>query len=109
MSVLSGLLHNPTAGDFDLDDPQTTMRRRQIIRGKKFLNAVYREWYAAIDRALPAGKEPILELGSGAGFLADCVDRVITSDVIALPGVDVRLDAGRLPLMNSPVPLVMAR
>ena len=49
---------------------------------------------------MPDGAEPILELGSGAGFLSECLPRVITSDVLAVPGIDLVLDAGRLPFQS---------
>ncbi len=91
------LLRCPGTTGLDLDDPETTARRRGIVRGKPFLNAVYREWYAAIAAALPAGAEPVLELGAGAGFLRDCVPGVITSDMLRVPGIDLVLDAGHLP------------
>jgi SAM-dependent methyltransferase len=91
------LLRHPTAGDLPLDDPETTARRRAIVREKRFLNAVYREWYAAIAASLPPGRDPVLELGAGAGFLSDCVPGVITSDVLRVPGIDLVLDAARLP------------
>jgi SAM-dependent methyltransferase len=97
MSVLPALLRLPHEDGRDLDDPGTTARRRQIVRDKRFLNAVYREWYGAIAAAVPDGREPALELGSGAGFLGECVPHVVTSDVLPIPGIDVVLDAGRLP------------
>lgn len=91
------LLRHPSTDGLELDDPETTARRRGIVREKRFLNAVYREWYADIASVLPAGREPVLELGAGAGFLSECVPHVITSDVLPVPGIDVVLDAGRLP------------
>jgi SAM-dependent methyltransferase len=99
MSV-AGILCDSRTASADLDDPATTARRRTIIRDKRFLNAVYREWYAAIAAAVPDGAEPILELGSGAGFLSECLPRVIMSDVLTVPGIDVVLDAGHLPFQS---------
>lgn len=98
MNGVRELLRHPLTEGLGLDDPTTTARRRQIVRGKRFLNALYREWYAAIAAELPAGTDPILELGSGAGFLSECVANVVTSDVLPIPGIDMVCDAGRLPL-----------
>ena len=97
MKGVSGILRHPHTAGLDLDAPDTTKRRREIVREKRFLNAVYREWYAAIAAAVPDGHEPILELGAGAGFLSECLPGVITSDVLPVPGIDVVLDAASLP------------
>jgi len=98
---LTSLLHHPLTAGLDLDDPRTTARRRAIVRDKSFLAAIYREWYASLANAIPDGREPVLEVGSGAGFLAECVPHVITSDVLVVPGVATVLDAGRLPFRRG--------
>jgi SAM-dependent methyltransferase len=79
----------------NIDDPATTAFRRQLIRKKASLRSIYEEWYSLIRESLPAGK--VLEVGSGPGFL----DNVITSDVFPLPGLDLALDARRLPFRSS--------
>ncbi len=101
VNALRAVLRHPLTAGLDLDDPATTARRRTIVRDKKFLNAVYREWYASIAAELPAGTDPVLELGSGGGFLSDCVPHIVTSDVLPVPGIDVVCDAGRLPLREG--------
>ena len=75
--------------------------RRQIIREKPFLRRIYEEWYVALARALPQGPEPVLEIGSGAGFLSDFVPGLITSEVFTCPGVHVALNATRLPFADG--------
>ena len=82
MKAALALLRHPRTAGLVLDDPETTARRRTIVREKRFLNAVYREWYETIAAAVPEGPEPILELGAGGGFLAECVHGLITSDVL---------------------------
>jgi SAM-dependent methyltransferase len=94
------LLRHPLTAGLALDDPATTARRRQVLARKRFLNQLYREWYAAMAAALPPGPGPALELGSGAGFLARHVPGLITSDVVPVPELDLRLDARRLPLAD---------
>ena len=37
----------------DLDSPETTELRRQIIQGKSFLKKFYRECYLSIAQSLP--------------------------------------------------------
>src|SRR3954468_16697434 len=83
-----------------LDDPATTAARRQIILEKRLLHDIYRDWYAAIASSMPAGREPVLELGSGAGFMRRHVDRLITSDILHVPQLDLVLDARHIPLAD---------
>jgi SAM-dependent methyltransferase len=94
-------LAHPLTRGLELDDPRTTQRRRQIIQEKIFLRRIYQEWYAAIARALPIGDEPVLEIGSGGGFLGDFIPGLITSEIFSSPGVQVVLDAARLPFADG--------
>lgn len=98
--VLNRLLAHPLTQGLDVDDPRTTAIRRQIIREKPFLAAIYREWYGRLLSRLPSeGK--ILELGSGAGFLRDIAPGVITSEVFATPGVLLVADGRQLPFADA--------
>jgi SAM-dependent methyltransferase len=81
-----------------IDDPHTISHVRFIVRGKPFLTRIYDEWYAAIVAALPTGSEPVLELGSGGGFLADVIPGLLTSELQVCPHVRVVLDGQVLPL-----------
>lgn len=73
------------------------MRRRSIIRTKPFLRDIYEDWYARLQEAIPAGGGQVLELGSGAGFLAERLPTVITSEVFVCPFVKVVFDGQNLP------------
>ncbi len=95
-SIKSWMAHPLTAG-LDLDDPATTTLRRRIVSEKPFLRRIYEEWYRAIAAAVPAGAEPALELGSGAGFLSEFIPHLITSEVFECPGVSRVVDALDLP------------
>jgi SAM-dependent methyltransferase len=95
--VIRSLLAHPLTRGLDVDDPRTTVVRRRIIQEKPFLRRLYQEWYAALVSRLPDGSAPILELGSGAGFLADLIPGLITSEVFSVPDISVVLDARRLP------------
>jgi SAM-dependent methyltransferase len=99
--VLRRLLEHPLTRGRDLDDPATTALRRQIVRGKPFLRRLYEEWYASIRAELPAGGGAVLELGSGAGMLADAVPEAITSEVFPCPGVRLVADGRMLPIATG--------
>jgi SAM-dependent methyltransferase len=96
-TLLRHALAHPLTHGTDIDDPATTELRRRIIAGKPFLRRLYADWYRAVAAALPAGAQPVLELGTGAGFLRDHVDGLITSDVMLTSNVRVVLDGARLP------------
>ena len=50
--LLNRLLSNIEANQYELDDPRTTLLRRDIILSKPFLKKVYEEWYALIKKRL---------------------------------------------------------
>jgi SAM-dependent methyltransferase len=85
----------------NIDDPRAITEVRAIVRGKPFLRKIYEEWYSMITSALPPGNDPVLELGSGGGFLADVIPGLLTSEVQVCPHVRVVLDAHALPLPGS--------
>ena len=67
--LLQLLFAHPLARQIDLDSPETTVLRRQIIQGKPFLKKFYHECYLSIAQSLPNHiNGPVVELGSGAGF-----------------------------------------
>jgi SAM-dependent methyltransferase len=90
-------LQHPLTRGLDLDDPRTTALRRQILQEKPFLRRIYDEWYAGLARELPATGGRVLELGSGAGFMAEVVPRLVRSEVFPTANADVLLDAMSLP------------
>jgi SAM-dependent methyltransferase len=91
--MLRRWLEHPRSRGLALDDPRTTAVRREIVRAKPFLNTLYREWYRRLAADLPATALPALELGAGAGFMAEIIPNLITSDVFQVDGVDRVLDA----------------
>lgn len=96
-----GILSHPLTRDIDVDDPQSTILRRRIIREKVFLRRLYSEWYDLICSHLPSTCEQVLEIGSGAGFLKQVLPQVITSEVFPLEGVDRVEDATALSFADS--------
>lgn len=87
--------------DLDLDDPMNTVLRRQVIRSKPILEAIYMEWYAKILQSLGDNTLNVLELGSGAGFLEEYLPNVTTSEVFPLEGIDTVIDATKIDLPDS--------
>ena len=96
--MLRRLLAHPLTRALDIDDPATTVLRRSIVHRKPFLKRIYEEWYRAIANCLPDVPGSVLELGSGAGFLADYVPGLITSEVFYCPNVRLVLDGQSLPI-----------
>ncbi len=84
-----------------LDDPATTIHHGQIIQSKPFLKKLYIEWYGFLLNKLKNNQLPkegdIVELGSGGGFLKELYPKVITSDVMELPGNDLTFSAEAMP------------
>jgi len=86
----------------DIDAPEKTFLHAQIIQSKKFLRRLYAEWYEAISLLIPDRPSGgVVELGSGGGFAKDIIPLTITTEILAVSGVDIRLDAGDLPFKNS--------
>lgn len=74
---------------------------RAKICGNPILGEVYQEWYGHIAAAFRPSLGPVLEIGSGGGFLEARVPGLITSDSVLCPWLTVALDAGRLPITAS--------
>lgn len=69
------------------DSKQAILEHRNKIREKSFLNKIYVDFYQIFKKTkFPKG--PIVEIGSGAGFIKEIIPSVITSDVIAGPEID---------------------
>lgn len=105
-AILKDQLAHPLTRGLAIDDPRTTQRRLEIIRGKPFLRKIYHEWYRMIAEVLPPSGAsglthlPVLELGSGAGFMGEFVPGLITSDVMVCPGVNLVADGRAMPLAD---------
>src|SRR5690348_5805652 len=101
MGLLRNILAEPRTRGMNIDDPRTTVLRRSIVREKPFLRKVYEEWYRLVASYVPAGPEPALELGSGAGFLKEFIPNLVTSEIFPVEGVDVVLDGQRMGLPDG--------
>ena len=93
---------HPLVRKIDLDSPETTVLRRQIIQGKPFLRNFYHDCYLSIAQSLPNHIDgPVIELGSGAGFLKEYIPNLLTSEIIEIPDVDLILDGTNLPFSTN--------
>jgi len=99
--MLHRWLAHPLTRGLDLDDPRTTLLRKDILGQKRFLRRIYKEWYAEIASAIPVPAGKVLEVGSGAGFLSEYLSGLITSEVFPLPGIRCTLDATALPFADA--------
>jgi SAM-dependent methyltransferase len=87
--------------DLHVDDPRTTMLRREILESKPFLRKVYLEWYRRILESLPPSEGRVLELGSGGGFIQQLLPSVLTSEIVAWQGTALVADGQCLPLRSG--------
>ena len=87
---------------FDLDDPKATLAHRDLILQKPFLKRLYNDWYDVfINKAKEIRTGKHLEIGSGGGFLKEVFPEVITSDILALPNVDMVFSAEVMPFKEN--------
>jgi SAM-dependent methyltransferase len=106
MDIFNKILGHPLTRGLSVDDPRTTLLRRDIIQDKAFLRVLYSEWYERILKILPK-KNDVLELGSGAGFLQEILPGVITSEVFETPRVKLITDACHLPLSDKSIDAIV--
>lgn len=98
--MIKDIFLHPLTRGLDLDDPATTTLRRKIISDKKFLKKIYQDWYQSLINALPEGEEPVLELGSGAGFLDTMLPGLVSSELFFIPGMKLICDGQSLPFKD---------
>jgi len=85
-----------------LDSQDTLEIHKQIINNKYILNKTYVDFYERFKNVqVPKGQA--IELGSGAGFIKSFLPNVITSDVVAGPGIDKVFTASSIPYRTGSV------
>lgn len=80
---------------------ETIAARGAVLARKPFLQALYREWYALIGAALGGAPGPVLEIGSGPGFLDTTVRSLFRTDVAFGRGLDGVVDGTALPFRSA--------
>jgi SAM-dependent methyltransferase len=102
LNVLKSLAAHPLTRRMNLDSPETTIQRLRIVQEKPFLKKFYHQCYQDLGKSLPVDADgPLLELGSGGGFLKKYIPGLITSEILQIPGVDIILDGQRLPFKRA--------
>ena len=92
----------PEARGLDIDAPETTEMRSRIIQSKPFLRKLYAEWYATIVETLPRHiSGPVVEIGSGGGFMKNLIPDLITSEVQHIQDVDIVFNGHCLPFRKN--------
>jgi len=99
--IIKSVLAHPLTKCLELDDPNTTELRLQIIQSKPFLRRIYDDWYRLIKSKIPEGDGLVLELGSGAGYFQKFLPSVIQSEVFLCRNVHLVADSRHLPFPNS--------
>ncbi|MBT8368715.1 MAG: methyltransferase domain-containing protein [Deltaproteobacteria bacterium] len=93
---------HPLTHGLDIDSPEMTIRRARIIQEKVFLKYFYQKCYLSLAESLPNSiNGPVLEIGSGAGFIKECIAGLLTSEILHIPGVDVICDGQKLPFRSA--------
>ena len=85
----------------DLDDPQLTITRREILKKKRFLHEIYEDWYTLIKSFVSDEDSLILEIGSGAGFSEKIIPNVSKTDVLFLPSNHLVMSALDIPFSKK--------
>jgi SAM-dependent methyltransferase len=98
---LNSWFAHPSLNGLELDDPNLTLERREIVRSKPFLNNIYCEWYSMLADSLPCMDGGVLELGSGPGFIKEFITDVITSEIFYIPEISLALDGENMPFADQ--------
>lgn len=86
----------------NIDSQKTLLADRKLIREKRFLNKIYRDFYFQFkETSSPKGLK--VELGSGAGFIKEEIPDCITSDVVSGPDINKVFFAEKMPFKNSSI------
>lgn len=85
----------------DINSLESLESDRLIIQNKKILNIIYLDFYTKIKEiGLP---NPIVELGSGAGFIKKIIPKTITTDVVKGKDIDIKMTAEKMPFKKSSI------
>lgn len=91
-----------------LDDPSRMGELRATILRKPalryFYQGTYQKFVSCLGRCPEQGQ--VLEIGTGAGFAKSLIPSLVTSDIIPYQGIDVVLDARRLPFSDESLRMI---
>jgi len=97
--------------EIDFDSVESSELARKIMREKKCLRDIYTETYQEmmqVKKKYLDVEGPVLEIGSGGGFIKDIFPEVMTSDIKKLDSVDQVFSAESIPLPDASVAAIFA-
>jgi SAM-dependent methyltransferase len=89
-----------------LTDLDYVQQHRQIWAARPELRSVYETFFRQLLDAV-SGRNPIVELGAGPGFLKEYFPRLISTDVLSTPWVDIVCDGCAMPFRSGSVGAVV--
>jgi len=105
---LKTALELPAVRGLDPDSPELLRVHHELLEQKPFLRSLYRDHYrqlAGFLDGIPRG--PIVEIGSGGGFLKEILPAAITTDLHPGPGLDRVMTADRLEFPEASVAAIL--
>jgi SAM-dependent methyltransferase len=101
-------MNQETTKKQNLDDPEITIQRIQLLKKNLFINLIYQEWYTKIAFELNESDRNVIEIGSGAGFLENFISTVIKSDIFYLPCINAVINGTSMPFMDGSINAIVA-
>ncbi len=92
----------------ELDSSATNETNKVILNKNLILKNFYNDCYQIFKGEIENSDQlKILEIGSGAGFIKKFIPHVITSEIIELEGVDLTINAERLPFPDKSLDVII--
>lgn len=92
----------------ELDSPTINETNKEILNKNLILKNFYKDCYQIFKGEIENYDQlKILEIGSGAGFIKKFIPNVITSEIIELEGVDLTINAERLPFTDKSLDVII--
>jgi SAM-dependent methyltransferase len=90
------------------DSPNLIRIHHELIQRKPFLRSIYREHYRELGRCVAGCPEgPIIEIGSGGGFIKEVLPETVTTDLHLEPHLDRVMSAERIDFPDQSVAAIL--
>lgn len=98
IKFLKSFIKHPLVRNLNIDSLEVTIIHSRIIKKKLFLRKIYEKWYDSISNSMSLSiNGPVLELGSGGGFLKEFIPGLLSSEIFRIPGIEIVLDGEKIP------------
>lgn len=102
IKFLKSFIKHPLVRNLNIDSLEVTIIHSRIIKKKLFLRKIYEKWYDSISNSMSLSiNGPVLELGSGGGFLKEFIPGLLSSEIFRIPGIEIVLDGEKIPFKNA--------